>query len=303
MAQQVKIAGALFNDVPYIQCPDVNDVYHPFVDPSVTTAAASDVAQGKQFIAADGTLTQGTASGGGGTSIVMGHLRGDATLAKSWTYNKLIHADEGVTIPAYSTSAQTLKSGSTLTSESLNFADYSYTLIFRALAMPIYSDSTKGSGRFIYQATSYIYNFIYLPPSAFNHDGTTASTTANTQVYSALGEQSTKRSVYYSSSSAIRFISNITYGVNITVPPTPSITLSSTSPYNTATLSVTSPDLTVRGSNTYLNSTNWGKMTDIRYQYIFELWRVPQSATVHGWEIESQLRHVIDCANGNGTLT
>lgn len=66
MAQQVVIAGALFNDVPSISVPDSNSVYHPFVDPSVTTAAASDVAQGKQFIAADGTLTQGTASGGGG---------------------------------------------------------------------------------------------------------------------------------------------------------------------------------------------------------------------------------------------
>ena len=66
MAQQVKIAGALFDNVPSIRVPDANDVYHPFVDPSVTTATASDVAQGKQFIAADGTVTQGTASGGGG---------------------------------------------------------------------------------------------------------------------------------------------------------------------------------------------------------------------------------------------
>lgn len=68
MAQQVIIAGALFNDVPSISVPDSNSVYHPFVDPSVTTAAASDVAQGKQFIAADGTLTQGTASGGGSSN-------------------------------------------------------------------------------------------------------------------------------------------------------------------------------------------------------------------------------------------
>lgn len=69
MAQQVVIAGALFNDVPSISVPDSNSVYHPFVDPSVTTAAASDVAQGKQFIAADGTLTTGTASGGGGGGL------------------------------------------------------------------------------------------------------------------------------------------------------------------------------------------------------------------------------------------
>ena len=69
MAQQVKIAGALFNDVPYIQCPDVNDVYHPFVDPSITTATESDVAQGKVFVKADGSTGTGTASGGGATLI------------------------------------------------------------------------------------------------------------------------------------------------------------------------------------------------------------------------------------------
>lgn len=62
MAQQVVIAGALFNDVPSISVPDSNSVWHPFVDPSVTTAAASDVASGKLFIAADGTLTSGSAT-------------------------------------------------------------------------------------------------------------------------------------------------------------------------------------------------------------------------------------------------
>ena len=304
MAQQVKIAGALFNDVPYIQCPDVNDVYHSFYDTTISSnaATAADIASGK-LAYVNGALVTGTASGGGGTSIVMGHLRGDATLAKSWTYDKLIHADEGVTIPAYTTSSTTLKSGSALTSESLNFADYSYTLVFRSLAMPIYSNSTKGSGRFIYHAISYIYNFIYLPPSAFNHDGTTASTNTSTQVYTALGAQSSQRIVYYNSANSIRF-ANTAYGAQISVPSNPTITLSSTSPYNTATISVTSPNFTIRGSSSYFNSTYWGYITDIRYQYIFELWRVPQSSTVHGWEIESQYRHIIDCANSaSGTLT
>ena len=59
MAQQVIIAGALFNDVPSISVPDSNDVWHPFVDPSITTATVLDVSGGKQFVAADGTVLTG----------------------------------------------------------------------------------------------------------------------------------------------------------------------------------------------------------------------------------------------------
>lgn len=59
MAQQVKIANATYNDVPSILCPDANGVFHPFVDPSVTTATANDVVSGKQFINSAGTIVNG----------------------------------------------------------------------------------------------------------------------------------------------------------------------------------------------------------------------------------------------------
>ena len=302
MAQQVKIAGALFNDVPYIQCPDVNDVYHPFVDPSVTTAAASDVAQGKQFIAADGTLTQGTASGGGGTSIVWGRIRGDATLVKQWTYDKYIVEDEGINIPSYSTSAQTIKNGASLTSENLNFSDYSYLVIYRALATPVYSDSSKSAGREIYCAFSGVYEFPFIPISEFSHDGTTAQANAPQSQFTSISTRVFKRIVYYNSGTTIR-VNDTSYGAYPNFGTHPTVTVSTSSPYNTGTLAITSPSLMIRGSSAYLNSTNWAKMTDIRFQYIFELWQIPQSATVHGWETESQFRHILDCVNGNGTLT
>ena len=63
MAQNVTIAGASYNDVPAIEVPKQGTGTAIFCDPSVTTAVASDVASGKYFLAADGTLTAGTASG------------------------------------------------------------------------------------------------------------------------------------------------------------------------------------------------------------------------------------------------
>lgn len=71
MAQEVKIMGAIYSDVPSILLPDETNVMHHFDDTSVTTATASDVASGKIFLASDGTITTGTGTGGGGETIVV----------------------------------------------------------------------------------------------------------------------------------------------------------------------------------------------------------------------------------------
>lgn len=66
MAQTIQIANATYPDVPSIVCNKQGGGTAIFADPSGTTAAASDVAQGKYFLTSAGVLTQGTASGGGG---------------------------------------------------------------------------------------------------------------------------------------------------------------------------------------------------------------------------------------------
>ena len=54
MAQEIMVAGAIYEDVPSVRLPDSNGVFHPFTDTSDTTAVAADVAEGKLFHLADG---------------------------------------------------------------------------------------------------------------------------------------------------------------------------------------------------------------------------------------------------------
>lgn len=71
MAQNITLMGASYSDVPAVTLPKTGGGTARFDDASITTATASDVASGKLFLAADGTITTGTSSGGGGSSWVL----------------------------------------------------------------------------------------------------------------------------------------------------------------------------------------------------------------------------------------
>lgn len=68
MAQNITLLGASYSDVPAVQLPKTGGGTATFTDVTDTTAAASDVATGKYFYTSAGVRTQGTNSGGGGTS-------------------------------------------------------------------------------------------------------------------------------------------------------------------------------------------------------------------------------------------
>lgn len=67
MAQNITLLGASYSDVPSVLLPKTGGGQASFTDVTDTTAAASDVAQGKYFYTASGVKTEGTSTGGGGT--------------------------------------------------------------------------------------------------------------------------------------------------------------------------------------------------------------------------------------------
>lgn len=68
MAQNITLLGASYSAVPAVELPKTGGGTATFTDVTDTTAAAADVASGKYFYTAAGVRTQGTNSGGGGTS-------------------------------------------------------------------------------------------------------------------------------------------------------------------------------------------------------------------------------------------
>ena len=325
MSQEVVIAGALFSDVPSISVPDHNGVYHGFTDVSDTTAAASDVASGKYFYASDGTKTEGTASGGsvqvdalsvmqngtytaeaghayspvtvnvsGGGALKVGAIRPDAELVQKWTYDKLIVQDEGVTIPAYSTSVQTLKASEAL-SPSIVFdvESYAYLFVYRSLAYPIYSSTSKGKGRCEYHISARTVEIESQPAGMFK---ALVDSTSNDEGFIVTrGREAMNALLYWSSGSKLANVDTSAYGV-YTYWPAETIA--------TGGRTINSPSLRIRGQTSYLNSTYWGYITDIRFQYVVEVYRAPLSATVKGWDGMSQIYHARDCVDSaSHTLT
>lgn len=101
MAQNITLMGASYSAVPAVTLPKTGGGTASFFDVSDTTAAASDVASGKYFYTSAGVRTQGTSSGGGGTSkntqVVQGTTRtnsstltaigAEMTVSKTGTYD------------------------------------------------------------------------------------------------------------------------------------------------------------------------------------------------------------------------
>lgn len=90
MAQNITIMGASYSAVPAVTLPKTGGGTARFDDASVTTATASDVASGKVFLAANGTITTGTASGGGGSGVEVYHKTADGVYSDHLQFDNMV---------------------------------------------------------------------------------------------------------------------------------------------------------------------------------------------------------------------
>lgn len=290
MAQNVTIAGAAFSAVPAIEVPKTGGGIATFADPSGTTATASDVAQGKLFLDSSGVLTTGTASGGGGTfTPKFGVIRPDAELVYKWTYDKKYVADLGNTIPSYTTSRTTLISSEALTPAITPSNDYVYFVLYRTIVYPIYSTTSRGYGYEEYMFSISAYERIVAKPGVIKNASGIAH---NSPLTFMLPCGSTSQIIYNSGSTSISVGNSPQYGFRTSIDAP------------TTKMNISSPYLFFRGSSTYMSSTAWEYVTDVRFMYVVEVYRYPNNENeLDGWTGQMQMMRAIDCFNNGGTLT
>lgn len=255
----VTIAGASYADVPAITCPKT----------------------------------------GGGTatfwnSMKMGIIRPDAELVQEWTYDRLIVTDEKKTIPAYNTSAVTVLASSNLSPTITTDRDnYCYFVVVRGFGYPIYASGTaKAKGFAEYSLNAFFYEMLYVPIGHMQTlDGLVTNPSRHANV-TAMGNMG--RLMYWTSGTAVALNASSTYGAYVN-GQTPGISTTSSN----CTLTIKTPQLCMKGHDTYMNATAWAAVEDVRYQWITQVWRVANGSGTNGWTSNSNMEHDIACANSS----
>lgn len=170
MAQNVTIMGASYSNVPAVTLPKTGGGTARFDDASVTTATASDVAQGKIFLASNGTITTGTASGGGGdsknTQVVQGTTRttsstltaigAEMTVSKTGTYSVYWSAFRSSTSSSYTYGTQLYVGGTAYGTQNTTWSNHVQNNHLTGVSLTenqkirVYGRNSRGSSYYIY---------------------------------------------------------------------------------------------------------------------------------------------------------
>ena len=173
MAQNITLMGASYSAVPAVTLPKTGGGTASFTDVTDTTAAAADVASGKYFYTAAGVRTQGTNSGGGGTSkntqVVQGTTRttsnmltaigAEMTVTKTGTYDVYWSAFRSSTSSGYTYGTQLYVGGTAYGTQNTTWSNHVQNNHLTGVSLTanqkirVYGRNSRGSSYFIYAPT------------------------------------------------------------------------------------------------------------------------------------------------------
>ena len=173
MAQNITLMGANYSAVPAVTLPKTGGGTASFTDVTDTTAAAADVASGKYFYTAAGVRTQGTNSGGGGTSkntqVVQGTTRttsstltaigAEMTVTKTGTYDVYWSAFRSSTSSSYTYGTQLYVGGTAYGTQNTTWSNHVQNNHLTNVSLTanqkirVYGRNSRGSSYYIYAPT------------------------------------------------------------------------------------------------------------------------------------------------------
>ena len=269
MAQNITLLGASYSDVPAVDLPKTGGGTASFFDVSDTTAAAADVASGKYFFTAQGVLTLGTASGGGGDAWSWAGK--NPTVVKTYGGRNYLK-DTAYNTWTPTTTATTLKAAETLTGFSCDVLNYDYIVHIYCHVHYIYGSGSTGKALINDSYTNNAWGFVSYP-SNYTYYGT--GTRNSTLVASAMSGAGYE---YINSSGVLSYGTSNSYGIYLSSMSNPSTT-------NTTTIVPVFPQINARCSNSYFNTTNAAAVDkdNSYYDLYCDIIRVDRNTSFAGW--------------------
>ena len=278
MAQQVVIAGALFNDVPSISVPDSNNVWHPFLDTTIASnaAAAADIAQGK-LAYVNGSLVTGTnqGGGGGGSWSWMGE---NPTKVKDWSERVYL---KNTPIPNWTWSTSTtsgiIAASDLSPAQTLNLDSYDYIHLVKFKVAYDYGNWSPLSAPITFSFVGSL--IIYGRFSSYTAISSGTPNSNSSLLYGSAYGLTAKNG------SGVDAYSSNTYGVNVSAMTSPTVSSTST---GTPSVTFKSPAINIRGNATYFSQTAFNNLDfdASYYDMVNELWRVDRGTSPSGYSVK-----------------
>ena len=173
MSQNITLWGASYSNVPSVKLPKTGGGTATFTDVTDTTATAADVSNTAYFYTAQGVRTQGTNSGGGGSSknaqVVQGTTRttsstltaigAEMTVSKTGTYDVYWSAFRSNTSSQYTFATKLYINGTGYGSEQTTWSNHQQNVHLSSVSLSandkirVYGRESRGSSYYMYAGT------------------------------------------------------------------------------------------------------------------------------------------------------